>query len=97
MSFKGDIWSLGVALLELATLTHPFRQGVPCDIADAAVAAALQQQLRGVYTPDFRDFLFKCLRVSPIKRKSAKELLLHPWLLEHMATPKQFVRQGFTH
>ncbi|XP_026192153.1 glycine, alanine and asparagine-rich protein [Cyclospora cayetanensis] len=92
VSYKGDVWSLGVALLELATLSHPFKGGTPCDVADAAVAASLQQRLRGVYTPELRSFLFACLRVCPRKRKSAKELLVHPWLLEHIATPKQFIR-----
>lgn len=80
-------------MFELAVLEHPFRNGLPGCLSDQHVSSLLQHRLRGVCTPEFRDFLFCCLRVEPQKRKSAEQLLMHPWLLEDMSPLHKFARQ----
>ncbi|PFH36326.1 hypothetical protein BESB_045180 [Besnoitia besnoiti] len=94
-SFPSDIWSVGILLFELATMQHPFPDGLPCDLRDSHILSLLQTHLRGTQhrrrrSYEFRDFLFSCLRVKPGKRASADSLLLHPWLLEGMASRKHF-------
>lgn len=92
-SFPSDVWSVGIVLFELATLQHPFPSGLSCGLDDEDVLQLLQESLGdGRRSYEFRDFLFACLRVRPSRRATAAELLLHPWLLEGMATLDCFRR-----
>ncbi|PHJ26030.1 protein kinase (incomplete catalytic triad) [Cystoisospora suis] len=95
-SFPSDVWSLGIVLFELATLEHPFPSGLSCGLNDEDVLQLLQERLGdGRRSYELRDFLFASLRVRPSKRSTAEELLLHPWLLEGMATLDCFKRYSF--
>nr|PUA87184.1 protein kinase (incomplete catalytic triad) [Toxoplasma gondii TgCATBr9] len=96
-SFPSDIWSVGVLLFELAASHHPFPEGLPCDLRDCNVVSLLQNHFQGSKrrkrrSYEFRDFLFNCMRVKPGKRATADSLLLHPWLLEGMASRQYFKR-----
>jgi len=78
---KIDIWSLGITLIELAEtmppLSHinPMRALFQIPARDSPVL-----EKKDKWTPEFHDFLAKCLEKDPKKRPSALELLEHPWI-----------------
>eukprot|EP01117_Protostelium_nocturnum_P007762 TRINITY_DN2779_c1_g1_i1.p1 TRINITY_DN2779_c1_g1~~TRINITY_DN2779_c1_g1_i1.p1 ORF type:complete len:908 (+),score=435.89 TRINITY_DN2779_c1_g1_i1:130-2853(+) len=80
---KSDIWSLGITLIELAEMNPPLHEIHP-------MKALMMIPMREppVFThPDkwsreFKDFVAVCLSKSPDKRKSAEEMLKHPWILQ---------------
>mmetsp|Transcript_15717 Transcript_15717/g.24880 ORF Transcript_15717/g.24880 Transcript_15717/m.24880 type:complete len:1235 (-) Transcript_15717:280-3984(-) len=80
---KGDIWSLGLCALQLATGKVP-DQGKPVwKIAWARVMAPapkLKDTGAHKWSFEFRDFVSKCLTKDPKKRPSAKELLNHQFM-----------------
>jgi len=88
-SYASDIWSLGLTCLHLTTGKFPISEkGSRGYWAVVAVA-------QGNLTPDapppsfselFCDFITECLRVDPLERPSALELLAHPFLHQN----KQF-------
>ena len=74
-----DIWSVGCTLIELLTGKPPYY--------DLAPMSALYRIVQDEYpplptniSPDLKDFLIKCFQKEPFFRKSAQELLDHPWL-----------------
>lgn len=84
-SYPSDIWSFGLALLTIAlgklpidtqggywTILHHIRDCEPPQVPDA-------------FSDEFRDFISQCLQKDPQERKSAIELLQHPFLLQAAA------------
>jgi serine/threonine protein kinase len=74
-----DIWSVGCIVIELLTGKPPYY--------DLAPMAALFRIVQDDYPPlpegisqALRDFLLMCFQKEPVMRKSAEELLEHPWL-----------------
>lgn len=75
-----DIWSLGITAIELA-------QGQP-PRADVPVFRALFQIVKdappkldpSMYSEHFQDFISQCLQKDPLKRSSAIDLLMHPFV-----------------
>ena len=78
-STKVDIWSLGIFAMELA-------QGEPPHIAEhntRALFLIVQIQpppISSKWSPEFQDFVNKCLVKDAEKRWSAEKLLEHPFL-----------------
>jgi len=78
-SYKADIWSFGVCLLELILSSPPFYESTfKCMYQVATVG--LEDQIPDSVEPDCRDFLTKCLQVDQDNRLSARRLLKHPWV-----------------
>jgi hypothetical protein len=73
-----DMWSFAICLLELANGEPPNRK--------SPVRAMFLAATEGIhvtsekYSPDFTDFLGKCLQIDQTKRATAGELLKHPFL-----------------
>eukprot|EP00282_Hemiselmis_andersenii_P008660 CAMPEP_0114163632 /NCGR_PEP_ID=MMETSP0043_2-20121206/30200_1 /TAXON_ID=464988 /ORGANISM="Hemiselmis andersenii, Strain CCMP644" /LENGTH=224 /DNA_ID=CAMNT_0001260163 /DNA_START=15 /DNA_END=686 /DNA_ORIENTATION=+ len=87
-SHKADIWSIGIMALECALGRHPYTppgggelaffelmQVVVVDPAPIPTDAGL--------SPVFIEFCKCCLDKVDVKRASARELLQHPFLLQH--------------
>eukprot|EP01114_Cavostelium_apophysatum_P002590 TRINITY_DN1229_c0_g1_i1.p1 TRINITY_DN1229_c0_g1~~TRINITY_DN1229_c0_g1_i1.p1 ORF type:complete len:972 (-),score=387.36 TRINITY_DN1229_c0_g1_i1:212-3127(-) len=78
---KADVWSLGITLLELAERNpplheiHPMKALMMIPMRDAPTFTHPDQWSR-----EFRDFVAQCLVKAPEKRKSATELLQHPFI-----------------
>jgi serine/threonine protein kinase len=74
-----DIWSLGCTVIELLTTKPPYY--------DLEPMSALYRIVQDDYPPlppnlsnELKDFLIKCFQKEPFFRKSAQDLLEHPWL-----------------
>ena len=95
---KCDVWAVGCTVLELLTGKPPY--------FDLAPMAALFRIVQDDYPPvpesvssALRDFLSQCFMKQPQLRKSADELLVHPWItsqrrFNEMHTAGRFVDSG---
>merc|ERR1711972_60925 len=81
-SYPSDVWSLGILLVESATGRYPYRErenGMHMEL----LAAILDQPAPGLppdMSPQFHDFVKKCLRKNPRERSGVTDLMNHPWL-----------------
>ncbi|XP_034043260.1 STE20-like kinase b [Thalassophryne amazonica] len=79
--YKADIWSLGVTLIELAQVEPPNHEMNPMRVLLKIAKSeppTLMQPSR--WTPEFRDFLKRCLDKNIDNRWSAAQLLQHSFL-----------------
>ena len=78
---KADIWSLGITAIEMAEGEPPYSHIHPVRamfIIQKNPASSLTQQEK--WTPEFNNFVKKCLTIDPKRRPTAKELLLDPFI-----------------
>lgn len=85
-SFGVDIWSLGIAAIEMAEGEPPYLEYPPLR-ALFLIATHGSPQLKEPekWSNTFKDFMQRCLEVEVSARASAEELLKHPFL--RMACP----------
>jgi len=78
---KADIWSLGITCIEMAEMKPPFFN-IPPMQAMVKIASSLPPRLQNPtkWSKDFTSFLECCLQSKPTERKTATELLKHPFL-----------------
>ncbi|KAL5554500.1 hypothetical protein UlMin_041901 [Ulmus minor] len=83
--YAGDIWSLGVSILEFYLGKFPFSVGRQGDWASLMVAICMAQPPEAPPTAskDFRDFISCCLQKEPSRRWTAAKLLRHPFLSQN--------------
>ncbi|KAG6428788.1 hypothetical protein SASPL_106825 [Salvia splendens] len=83
--YAGDIWSLGVSVLEFYLGKFPFAVGRQGDWASLMCAICLSQPPEAPLSAsrEFRDFISCCLQRDPAKRLSAAQLLKHPFIVQH--------------
>lgn len=80
-SYKADIWSLGITLIEFAQIEppnhemHPMRVLIKIQKADPPHLDDVRK-----WSKTFQDFLRLCLTKDPEKRPTVEELLQHPFL-----------------
>ncbi|KAM7257226.1 hypothetical protein ACFE04_013682 [Oxalis oulophora] len=81
-AYSGDIWSVGLTLLELYMGRYPLLpEGQSPDWASLMCAICFGDMLLPEKASDeFRNFLQCCLEKDPSKRWSASELLSHPFV-----------------
>lgn len=80
-SFGVDIWSLGILCRELAEGEPPFSTEPPMRALYLIVSKGIPEISRFCdRSPEFLDFLDRCLERDPMKRPSAAQLLEHPFL-----------------
>jgi len=82
--YKSDIWSLGLVLMECAGGAFPFGEcgGVYMELIEK-IAKDDAPTLKNAqeFSPEFIDFLAKCLEKDAEKRFSAKSLMQHAWII----------------
>ncbi|CAN6820274.1 unnamed protein product [Brassica oleracea] len=85
----GDIWSLGVSILEFYLGRFPFVVSREGDWASLMCAICMNQppEAPATASEEFRHFISCCLQSDPPKRWSAKQLLQHPFILKSTGGP----------
>merc|ERR1712130_913098 len=76
---KVDIWSMGIMALEMKDGEPPYMGTDPIR-AIWLIAQQGKPDIHGVLSPEFKDFLDKCLEVNVDARWTAEQLLAHPFL-----------------
>jgi serine/threonine protein kinase len=76
---KCDIWSVGCVVIELLTGKPPYFELAPMAALFRIVQDVGGPPLPVGISPVLRDFLAACFMSSAESRKSAEELLKHPW------------------
>jgi len=93
-TYAGDVWGLGVSLVECALGRYPFeRPSSFFDYIDAAVnKPVLGPGMATGLSADARDFIAKCTHVDPKRRPTAAELLQHPWITKRPLDDRVFFK-----
>lgn len=83
--YAGDIWSLGVSILEFYLGRFPFAVGRQGDWASLMCAICMSQPPEAPPTAslEFRNFIACCLQRDPVQRWTATKLLKHPFILKN--------------
>lgn len=83
--YAGDVWSLGVMLIEVVTGKFPFKETrdfleMHHQIWEEASPNVPQN---GNFSPELTDFVERCLLKAGEDRDTVHDLLAHPWLHMH--------------
>ncbi|XP_022721252.1 mitogen-activated protein kinase kinase 5-like [Durio zibethinus] len=81
--YAGDIWSLGVSILEFYLGRFPFAVGRQGDWASLMCAICMSQPPEAPPSAsyEFRHFISCCLQRDPARRWTAAQLLQHPFIV----------------
>nr|AAG53979.1 mitogen-activated protein kinase 2 [Nicotiana tabacum] len=82
--YAGDIWSLGVSILEFYLGRFPFSVGRSGDWASLMCAICMSHGTAPANASrEFRDFIACCLQRDPARRWTAVQLLRHPFITQN--------------
>ncbi|KAL5699286.1 mitogen-activated protein kinase kinase [Ranunculus cassubicifolius] len=89
--YAGDIWSLGVSILEFYLGRFPFAVGRQGDWASLMVAICISPPPEAPQTAskEFRNFIGCCLQRDPARRWTAAQLLQHQFIAQNSPNRKQ--------
>ncbi|VDK41852.1 unnamed protein product [Anisakis simplex] len=96
---RADVWSLGITLIELATGNHPYN-GCMSDFELVAVInkdPAPNLDDDDNFSPEFRDFIRKCLAKAASQRYNYKQLLVNFNTLITLIMAHQFIQASEQH
>lgn len=80
---KSDVWSFGITMIELATGKFPYASPpTPFEQLKQVVKDPPPKLPPGMFSPEFEDFVSKCLKKSVVERANYHELLAHPFLVQ---------------
>mmetsp|Transcript_1563 Transcript_1563/g.3336 ORF Transcript_1563/g.3336 Transcript_1563/m.3336 type:complete len:342 (-) Transcript_1563:838-1863(-) len=80
-SYSGDIWSLGLMLIQMAMGRFPYPDcHSVIDLLDAMVQIP-EPTLPDTFSSEFQDFIRRCVKLEPNERWTAVSLAAHPWVL----------------
>ncbi|KAF3777119.1 Mitogen-activated protein kinase kinase 5 [Nymphaea thermarum] len=84
----GDIWSLGLSILECYLGRFPLavRQTDWATLMNA-ICCAPPPEAPPEASPEFREFIQRCLQTEPTQRWSASKLLSHPFITRQQMMP----------
>lgn len=93
--YAGDIWSLGVSILEFYLGRFPFAVGRQGDWASLMVAICISAPPEAPHNAsrEFKNFIGCCLQKDPARRWTAAQLLTHPFIVQNSpnrASPNKF-------
>ena len=77
---KTDIWSLGISIVDITFGEVPYQDHDKDEVVDLILDQDRPPYIKEDLSPEFSDFLDKCFERNPVKRASASELLLHPFV-----------------
>jgi len=86
---KVDIWSLGIFAIELAAGEPPYINEPQTRVLYNIVHME-PPAIDAKWSPDFRDFVNRCLQKDPENRAEADELLEHPFVRDAEDNMKDF-------
>jgi len=84
---KVDIWATGIVAIEMAESRPPHYDMEPLQVLfviPKQPPPRLKEPKK--WSPDFVDFIDKCLQKDPAQRQTAKQLLNHPFVLKGSST-----------
>ncbi|XP_031119619.1 mitogen-activated protein kinase kinase 5-like [Ipomoea triloba] len=83
--YAGDIWSLGVSILEFYLGRFPFNGGRQGDWATLMCAICMSEPPEAPPTAsrEFRNFIACCLQRDPPKRWTVAQLMSHPFIVQY--------------
>ena len=80
-SFPSDIWSLGMVAYEMATGGHAYQTTNPYELYQALKNLPCPTLKNNPnVSPEFQDFVSKCLLKEPQKRSKAADLYNHKFI-----------------
>ncbi|CDW78251.1 mitogen-activated protein kinase kinase 6-like [Stylonychia lemnae] len=84
-SAKGDIWSLGIVIVEMITGEFPYPETRDFLEMHNLIANKPSPNVpkNGNFSDELFDFVDKCLLKLPEDRASSIQLLAHPWILKY--------------
>jgi len=80
--YKADIWSLGIACIEMATADVPHSSIPPLQAMGVIPNQPPPTLPRGQWSPAFKDFIRSSCNKTYTKRPTAVELLKHPFVAD---------------
>lgn len=82
-SYSSDIWSLGLVLFEIAIGKFPYPKPSTYIEMMETIMNSPELVLPDTFSPEFQDFISKCIKIDPDQRQSAIQLSAHPWILKY--------------